>query len=238
MKVLISVTRPDEAVEALEGGADVIDVKDPVKGSLGAPDAALINSIMRSLRSVSHNDLATSVALGDDPTKGQARELALVAERLAIDYAKAGSFGLKNVSNAIKVYRDLEASAKNLKFVAVAYADYRVANCLSPVGVLKAAYKSDFKVFMIDTFIKNGISTFDYLNVNEILEIKELAHGMGLLFALAGSLGLRHVEVVHKVRPDIVGFRSAACGGDRIRQRVTRDKVKVLVEAYKTYLKS
>ncbi|MEM0232490.1 MAG: (5-formylfuran-3-yl)methyl phosphate synthase [Candidatus Nezhaarchaeales archaeon] len=233
MKVLISVVNPDEAVEALKGGADIIDIKDPVKGSLGAPSAALVNLIVCSLRSIPHDFMVTSIALGDDPAKNQAKELALIAEKLAINYAKAGSFGLKDVREAVETYKDLKVNTKSLKFVAVAYADYALINCLSPMDMLKAAYRSDFDVFMIDTFVKNGMATFNYLSVEKVLEIKELAHRMGLLFALAGSLGLNHVEVVRRVKPDIVGFRSAACGGDRIRQRVTRDRVKVLVKAYK-----
>ncbi|MEM0217195.1 MAG: (5-formylfuran-3-yl)methyl phosphate synthase [Candidatus Nezhaarchaeales archaeon] len=233
MKILISVVNPDEAVEALEGGADIIDIKDPVKGSLGAPNADLVDLIVCSLRGIPYDFVVTSIALGDDPVRSQAKELALIAEKLAIDYAKVGSFGLKDVREAVNVYRDLKVNAKNLKFVAVAYADYALINCLSPMDMLKATYRSDFDVFMIDTFVKDGRSTFNYLSVEKVLEIKELAHRMGLLFALAGSLGLNHVEVVRKVRPDIVGFRSAACGGDRIRRRVTRDRVKVLVKAYK-----
>lgn len=233
MKVLISVTSPSEAIEALIGGADIVDVKDPTKGSLGPPDTTIISSIIRSIRDVPHINIATSVALGDDPTKHQVKEMAFIAEELAIDYAKTGSLGLRSISDAVKAYRDLEVSAENINLVAVAYADYRVVNCLSPIDVLRAAYLSDFEVFMIDTLIKNGMSTFDYLSVDEIVKIRELAHEMGLLFALAGSLKLSHVEVVQKVKPDIVGFRAAACGGDRIRQKVTRENVRLLVEAYK-----
>ncbi|MEM4653774.1 MAG: (5-formylfuran-3-yl)methyl phosphate synthase [Candidatus Nezhaarchaeales archaeon] len=234
MKVLISVVNPDEAIEALKGGADIVDIKDPAKGSLGAPNTALVGLIVRSLRSASHDPVPTSLALGDDPTKKETKELALVAGELNIDYVKAGSFGLKDVGKAIEVYRDLKVSVKRLKFVTVAYADHAFINCLSPIDLLKAAYRSDFDVFMIDTFIKNGMSTFDYLSVDKVMEIKELTHKMGLLFALAGSLGLSHVEMVRKVKPDIVGFRSAACGGDRVRQSVIRSRVRAIVEAYKS----
>jgi uncharacterized protein (UPF0264 family) len=54
-----------------------------------------------------------------------------------------------------------------------------------------------------------------------------------MLFALAGSLQLRHAKVVREVEPDVVGFRSAACDGDRLRGKVTRDNVRLLLNAYR-----
>ena len=35
-KLLISVTSAEEALLALEGGADIIDMKNPLEGALGA----------------------------------------------------------------------------------------------------------------------------------------------------------------------------------------------------------
>jgi len=233
MKILISVVSPEEAVEAVEGGADIVDAKDPSKGSLGAPSEPLLVSIVRALRSVAHDGVAISVALGDDPRSGTAMETALVAEKMAVDYAKVGSLKLRSVSEAVKAYRDLRSSVEGLKLVAVAYADYRTTGCLSPAEVLDVAYKSDYDVFMIDTLVKDGRSTFDHLSRAEILKIKGRAHESGMLFALAGSLLLEHAKTVHEIGPDVVGFRGAACNGDRVRGKVTRDNVRLLVSAYK-----
>ena len=40
MKLLVSVVSAEEARLALAGGADIIDVKDPSEGALGAPSRA------------------------------------------------------------------------------------------------------------------------------------------------------------------------------------------------------
>jgi len=234
MKILISVVSPEEAVEAVKGGADVIDTKDPSKGSLGAPDGPLLTSIVRALREVARNGIAMSVALGDDPRNGVAMEVALVAEKMAVDYAKVGSLGLKSVGEAVRAYKDLRDGIEGLGLVAVAYADYRTAKCLSPMEVLDAAYKSDYDVFMIDTLIKDGRSTFDHLSRTEILKIKGCAHERGMLFALAGSLRLEHARAVREIEPDVVGFRGAACSGNRVGGKVTRDNVRLLVSAYRS----
>ena len=47
MKLLVSVVSADEARRALAGGADIIDVKDPREGPLGAPSPriALVCSV-------------------------------------------------------------------------------------------------------------------------------------------------------------------------------------------------
>lgn len=232
MMVLISVARPDEAVEALSGGADIIDVKDPSRGSLGAPPAKLFELIVRVIRNTSHKPTSTSVALGDDPRDASLKLLSIVKEQ-AVDYIKVGNLGLNSLNEAIKTYRDLRLRAEKMHLVAVAYADFSLIRSLKPVEVLKAAYKSDYDVFMIDTFVKNGRSTFDYLQVNEVLEFKKLTHDRGMLFALAGSLKLEHAKVVCEVEPDIAGFRSAACSGGRVEGTVVRNKVEQLVKVYK-----
>ncbi|MHC1627671.1 MAG: (5-formylfuran-3-yl)methyl phosphate synthase [Candidatus Nezhaarchaeales archaeon] len=232
MKILISVVDPNEAIDALAGGADIIDVKDPSKGSLGAPDVLVINSIKKTLPS----DVVVSIALGDNPRDEHVIELASIAESHAINYVKAGSLGLKDINDAINAYRSIKSGVSRVKLVAVAYADYHITRCLSPMEVLDAAYKSDFEVFMIDTLVKNGRSTFDYLDRKRLLEIKEKAHEKGMLFALAGSLSLNHADEVSMIRPDIVGFRGAACNGNRVKGKVSRVNVELLVKKYRHHL--
>jgi len=229
MKILISVVDPDEAINALIGGADIIDIKDPSKGSLGAPDTSVLSSIKRVLPS----DATVSVALGDDPKDGRVIELISVAERHSVGYVKAGSLGLKDTSDAVDAYKNIKSWARHSKHVAVAYADHYITGCLSPIEILNAAYKSDFEVFMIDTLVKNGKSTFDHLGKKRLLKIKEEAHERGMLFALAGSLNLSHAADVFSIRPDVVGFRSAACSGDRVKGKVSRANVALLVKTFK-----
>ena len=50
MKLLISVRSVDEALQAAEGGADFIDLKEPRLGALGALPLATIRSCVAALR--------------------------------------------------------------------------------------------------------------------------------------------------------------------------------------------
>src|SRR5436309_16136851 len=45
--LLVSVRSSEEAIAALEGGADIIDVKEPRRGSLGAADPGTVSEIIR-----------------------------------------------------------------------------------------------------------------------------------------------------------------------------------------------
>ena len=59
-QLLVSVRTPDEAVAAVDGRADIIDVKEPTKGSLGRPSDAIVAAIGASV-----TDRPVSIALGE-----------------------------------------------------------------------------------------------------------------------------------------------------------------------------
>jgi len=45
MDLLISVTTPDEVAAAVRGGADIVDIKNPVEGALGASFPDVIRQV-------------------------------------------------------------------------------------------------------------------------------------------------------------------------------------------------
>src|SRR5205807_1071510 len=60
-RLLVSVRSPDEALAAIKGGADIIDVKEPAHGPLGRADAA----VWRAVREAVPPSIPVSVALGE-----------------------------------------------------------------------------------------------------------------------------------------------------------------------------
>ena len=46
MRLLVSVVSAREARRALAGGADIIDVKDPSQGPLGAPSPRVLSEVV------------------------------------------------------------------------------------------------------------------------------------------------------------------------------------------------
>ncbi len=72
MQLLISVVNEEEAKSAVGGGADIVDVKNPLEGALGAN----FPRVIRRVRQCTPSGLPVSVAIGDAPDKPGATALA------------------------------------------------------------------------------------------------------------------------------------------------------------------
>ena len=85
----LSVTSLDEAQMALENGADIIDLKDPSAGALGALPVELITSIV----SFVNKQKLTSATIGDQPMQPDllVQHVNAVA-KTGVDYIKIGFF--------------------------------------------------------------------------------------------------------------------------------------------------
>ncbi|MEE8167613.1 MAG: (5-formylfuran-3-yl)methyl phosphate synthase, partial [Candidatus Hydrothermarchaeales archaeon] len=91
-KLLVSPINLQEAKEALEGGADIIDVKNPKEGSLGAN----FPWIIREIKSLLPKNVELSATLGDlDFKPGTASLAAYGLVSIGVDYVKAGFFGVQ-----------------------------------------------------------------------------------------------------------------------------------------------
>ena len=64
MRLLVSVTDAEEARIAVDAGVDIVDVKNPAEGSLGAPGPGVIERV----REVVPSERPVSAAIGDLPT--------------------------------------------------------------------------------------------------------------------------------------------------------------------------
>lgn len=228
MKLLVSPSNLQEAKAAIKGGADIIDVKNPKEGSLGANFPWAIKEIKGILPS----GVELSAALGDLNFKpGTASLAAYGTASLGVDYVKAGFLvaGKKEaqelatkISNAVRNF--------NTKVVLAGYADYREIGSISPLLLPEVASNAGAHVVMIDTARKEGSSLLDYFNVRELEKFIHLAHGHDLKVALAGSLKMGDMELLKNTDVDIVGVRSLVCIGDRINGRISAKKVRELKE--------
>ncbi|MDD4447537.1 MAG: (5-formylfuran-3-yl)methyl phosphate synthase, partial [Methanothrix sp.] len=84
---------------------------------------------------------------------------------------------------------------------------------------------------MIDTAVKDGKPSFDFMSEQDLRDFIDQGHAAGLEVAIAGSIGFSHLEILRRLQPDIIGVRGIVCGGDR------RSAIKaVLVEKVKKAL--
>jgi uncharacterized protein (UPF0264 family) len=91
-----------------------------------------------------------------------------------------------------------------------------------------AIKNAGFYGVMFDTATKNGATFLDYYSVYEMKEIANNVQAQGLLFGLAGSLNLQHVEIVKAIVPDYMGFRGGVCAKNQRRSTLDPEKIKAI----------
>jgi uncharacterized protein (UPF0264 family)/GNAT superfamily N-acetyltransferase len=213
MRLLVSVTDADEARLAVAGGVDVVDVKNPAEGSLGAPVPAVIEAV----RAVVPAGRPVSAAIGDMPhLPGTAALAAAGAAGCGADYVKVGLWGSSTEEEAVALLRAVrEAAGDGAAVIAAAYADAKRARGLPPQSLVAAARRSGVTGCLLDTAVKDGRGLFEWLALEELAALVAEAHAAGLEVALAGALRAEDLPAVRATGADIMGVRSAACRDGR-----------------------
>ena len=225
----------NEALEAIAGGAHIIDVKNPKEGTLGANYPWIIKRI----KEVTPKTLEVSCTIGEVGNfPGSVSLAALGAASLGVDYIKVGLYGIKTSKEAIFLLQNVCRAAKEcnpkIKVAVAGYADAKKIGAIDPLLIPEIAYKAQVDVAMLDTSIKDGKNLFDYLTIEQLKKFVDLAHGFGLITALAGSLRKQDLPVVYGLGTDIAGLRGAACtNSNRVIGQITRKLVSELVDVSK-----
>lgn len=231
IKLLVSVRNADEAAVAVEGGADIVDVKEPEAGPLGFAGAHTIHSVIDAVaeRAPVSAALGESTDWSDSPLVS-AIQLPASAELM---FVKVGLAGLSKQPNfwidqwlAARTASLLGLPVgKSTGWVAVAYSDAERANAPSPTQVLEAARLHDCRVFLLDTFVKDGRTTLDWLTESELITLREQANIAGMQFAIAGQLTADHLKFVQTIRPDILAVRGAVCDQQERQRSISASRV-------------
>ncbi len=235
MKLLISPLNEKEASEAIAGGADIIDVKNPQEGALGAN----FPWVIKRIREITPKNIKVSCTLGEIPNlPGSISLAALGAASLGVDYIKVGLYGFKTLEEAVFLLQNVNKAAKEcnpkIKVVATGYADAERISALDPMLIPDIASKAQVDLAMIDTAVKDGKNIFNFLAVKQLEKFVDEAHKLGLEAALAGSLRKQDLPMVYDLGADVAGIRGAACtNSDRDNGQITRKLVQELVETVK-----
>ena len=216
---------------ALAGGADIVDVKNPAEGSLGAPSPALLRAVSRRVE----GRAVLSAALGDAPhLPGTLALAAAGAAGCGAEYVKVGLLGSSRPDDAVTLLREVQRAATGgrtaTRVVAVAYADALRVGGLPPGELPRAAARAGVHGVMLDTAVKDGASTLDHLGEKGVAVFLEEARSLGLETALAGALRLREIFRIAALGAQVVGVRGSACDGGRA-GRVSGARVRALREA-------
>jgi (5-formylfuran-3-yl)methyl phosphate synthase len=233
MKLLVSVVDVGEARAAAAAGADIVDVKNPAEGSLGAPSPAVIAGV----RAAVPPELPISAAIGDMPDlPGTAALAALGAARSGATFVKVGLWGVaaeREAVDLLRAVRDGVATEPGTVVVAAAYADARrvVPQPLAPELLPRVARAAGVGACLLDTAIKDGRGLLEWLSRDALASLVADAHASGLQVALAGALRAEDLPLIRDTAADIAGVRSAACGDGGRSGPLDPARVRALVAA-------
>ncbi|HJJ47654.1 MAG TPA: (5-formylfuran-3-yl)methyl phosphate synthase [Methanocorpusculum sp.] len=212
MKLLVSPSSIEEAKFCLK--ADIVDVKRPAEGSLGAN----FPWVIREIKKLAGNT-PVSAAIGDyHPLPGNASLAAYGAACAGADYVKIGlMFSDKTLAREVieGVVRAVKEPFPEKKVVIAGYSDFARLGVISPFDIAPLAAEAGADFAMIDTGKKDGKSTFEFMNGDILAEFTDLNRSLGIGTALAGSLKFEDIPVLKKINPEIIGVRGMVCGGDR-----------------------
>jgi uncharacterized protein (UPF0264 family) len=230
MDLLVSVRSAEEAEAALAGGAGLIDVKEPDRGSLGRADVETVAAVLRAVA----GRRPVSVALGELSEK-RTQTVSPSGKTVRVPFLLAyGKWGLAGCGVGSDWADDLECEAALLPVgcrpVAVAYADWQRAASPPAAHVCAFVCARRWGAFLIDTWGKDGTTLLDWLSLDDIAEMKSRCRAAGVPIALAGSIGIEQLRQLRPLRPDWFAVRGAACRDGRRTQVIDAERVRRLVD--------
>jgi uncharacterized protein (UPF0264 family) len=229
----VSVRDAWEAEEALAGGADWIDLKEPRRGPLGAVTA----DIAREVAACVGARAPLSAAAGElaDWATASSRELLDVPgiSHLKLGLADCSGKPWESWWRAAQQ----EAAALGKELVAAAYVDHVAARAPCPADVLRCAASAGAAWLLVDTFDKSGASLCDHWSTDEIADFLRSARTSGLATVLAGGLTRDAIAQLPWDLVDMAAVRGAACAGPR-EASVCRERVADLVRTLSAGLRA
>lgn len=199
--MLASVSNLEEALLVERIGVDVIDLKQPAHGALGALNITDVRRILKHLQ----GDTCVSATVGDLPMQSEllikaVREMAATG----VDYVKIGFFPEGDWQDCISNLGALcsEGHALIAVFFADTQPDFMWIDTLA---------KSGFTGVMLDTMNKNAGSLTQVMIPHRIEAFIHQARSHSLLTGLAGSLRLSDIDILMSAKSDYLGFRGALC---------------------------
>ncbi len=198
-RMLASVADASEADIVLELGADLIDLKDPRLGALGAVPHDIAGEALAAIA----RRRETSAALGDPPyDEAQLLAGARAVAALGVDYVKLAVDG----STLDRLGCSLRRLAREVSLIGMMFADEA-----PDFAVLAKLAELGFKGAMLDTRDKTRGRLTDHLDVVRLNEFSSQCRALHLISGLAGSLEAPDIPRLMLVRPDVLGFRGALC---------------------------
>lgn len=201
-KWLASVQSLQEAQTLLPVLPDILDMKNPSQGALGALNTDIVSQIVMMI----NGRCQTSATIGDLPMQAAPIKQAITEMATSgVDYVKIGIFPDANLARCIS---QLSITVKQLSVpvIAVLFADN-----MPDIDCVPLLKNAGFEGVMIDTAFKNGQHLQDHWNQTRLQTFVASAKKYKMLCGLAGALRVEDIETLKPIGADYLGFRSALC---------------------------
>ena len=206
--MLASVTSVEEAQIVLKEGVDIIDLKNPEQGALGALQTHVVATVVKSIS----GKIITSATVGDiESSDPSLSKLIVNMANTGVDYVKVGLFDDYANESFIEVLN--QAAKQNIKIILVIFAEN-----YSTLSLQDYLLKSEISGLMLDTKNKIGENLLSLIKYEELADFVRSAKKHGLITGLAGSLRYEDISLLLDIEPDYLGFRGALCAeNDRVK---------------------
>ena len=199
--LLASVIGLEEARIVLAAGADIIDLKDPSTGALGALPLATIDKTVSEIAGTR----LCSATVGDLPPDPNLLPQAIHrTAATGVDFVKIGFFEAARGVAYIRAARI--TIERGVKVIAVLFADLK-----PDFRILRKLAAAGFTGVMLDTANKSRGGLREHASHHQLSHFIQSAKQLGLLTGLAGSLTPNDIPALVRLDPHYLGFRTALC---------------------------
>lgn len=200
-KMLASINSLEEAQFILTTSVDIIDLKQPEFGALGALPSDTIKNIVKL---VNHKK-PISATIGDLPMNADLIFDAVTAmSETQVDYIKIGFFPGGDWQKTLSRLNQLTQQGQQL--IAVLFADND-----PDFKIIPSLKENNFTGVMLDTMDKTSGALSQLMSFNELNIFVKSANEAELFCGLAGSLKTDDIPELLKLNADYLGFRGALC---------------------------
>lgn len=225
--MLASVNSLPEVLLALKADVDIIDLKQPTQGALGALATDAVREIVQAIA----GRIAVSATIGDMPMQPErVAEAVMAMAETGVDYVKIGFFPEGDWQATVKHLQVLNTPPK-YRLIAVLFADCPFDRAFIPVLA-----DQGFAGVMLDTQDKRKGSLTGVMPQWMISQFVNQARTAGLLCGLAGSLRLNDIAQLLPLQPDYLGFRGALCAQHERTAQLDESRLRQIRHALKNAL--
>lgn len=215
-KYLASIQSLQEALLIEHQLPDILDMKDPASGALGAMSVTEVRQIVHRI----NGRCLTSATVGDLAMDARLISEALNAMSMSgVDYLKIGLFDEPHLHDCLVA---LEPTLKQLAqpVIAVLFAEQ-----FSDATLVPTLAACGFSGVMLDTAIKQGQRLTQLWTQSALEDFVLQTKQAGILSGLAGALTVADIALLRPLKADYLGFRSALCEQQQRTSALNPDKL-------------